>query len=252
MEAQSVRAKAQKKWDDLDLDEIKDEIEARQATVEDRRKDLKDRQEDFDKYKDLSEDNSSYKDAKDKLDNAQADLDQAIANLEKETHKRDDVRAALDSALAVEAEAKHQHEISLDGPNAEQLALTKANLEAAKDTLANYIITAPFDGIVADVKVNVGDQVTSDTRVVSVTDTSQWIVETTDITELEVVKISIGQKVNLVPDALPDLTLKGTVTEISNAYTQQGGDILYTVTIQVENPDSRLRWGMTVEATFMQ
>jgi len=55
-----------------------------------------------------------------------------------------------------------------------------------------------------------------------------------------------------VPDALPDLALKGTVTEISNAYTQQGGDILYTVTIRVENPDPRLRWGMTVEATFIQ
>jgi len=99
--------------------------------------------------------------------------------------------------------AKHQYDISQDGPNADQLALAKANLEAAKDTLSNYVITAPFDGVVAEVNVKVGEQVTTETRAVSVADFSQWIVETTDLTELEVVKLSVGQSVKLVPDALP-------------------------------------------------
>jgi multidrug efflux pump subunit AcrA (membrane-fusion protein) len=252
MDAQIARGKAEKKWDDLNLDDIKDNIETRKATVEDRQKDVDDAQEEFDKYKNLDENNSSYKSAKDKLENAQADLHQAIRDLEAEIRKRDEIRAAYDAALAAEAEAKHQYEISLDGPNADQLGFAKANLEAAKDALSSYVITAPFDGVVADVNVEVGDQVTVETRAISIADSSQWIVETTDVTELEVVKLSLGQKVNLVPDALPDLILKGTVTEISNAYTQQGGDILYTVRVRVENPDSRLRWGMTIEATFIQ
>jgi multidrug resistance efflux pump len=250
MDAQAVRAKAEKKWDDLNVDDIEDTIDDRKATVEDRKEDLKDAQEDFDKYKDLDEDNSTRKDYKDKLDRAQDNLNEAVRNLETETRKRDDVRAAYDAALAAEAEAKHQYEISLDGPNAEQLALAKANLDAAKDTLSNYVITAPFDGVVAEVNVKVGEQVTTQTRAISVADFSQWIVETTDVTELEVVKLSEGQLVSLVPDALPDLTLNGTITKISQAYTQQGGDILYTVHITVKNPDPRLKWGMTVEATF--
>jgi multidrug resistance efflux pump len=112
------------------------------------------------------------------------------------------------------------------------------------------VITAPFDGVVAEVNVKVGEQVTPDTRAASVADFSQWIIETTDVTELEVVKLSEGQPVSLVPDALPDLTLNGTVTGISQAFTQQGGDILYVVRITVKNPDPRLKWGMTVEATF--
>ena len=141
---------------------------------------------------------------------------------------------------------------SVDGPNADQLALAKANLDAAKDALSNYLITAPFNGVVADVNVKVGEQVGPETRAVSIADFSQWMIETTDVTELEVVKLSVGQNVSLVPDALPDLMLKGTVTEISQAYTQQGGDILYAVKIRVENPDPRLRWGMTVEATFLE
>jgi hypothetical protein len=55
----------------------------------------------------------------------------------------EDVRAAYDAALAAEAEAKHQYEISLDGPNADQLVLAKVNLDAAKDTLSNYVIASP-------------------------------------------------------------------------------------------------------------
>ena len=250
MVAQSARGEAEKKWEDLNVDDIEENIDDRKATVEDRRQDLKDAQEDFDKYKDLDKDNSKRKDAEDDLERAQEDLNEAMRNLEEETRKRDDVRAAYDAALAVEAEAKHQYEISLDGPNADQLALAKANLDAAKDTLSNYVIIAPFDGVVADVNVKAGEQVGAETRAVSIADFTQWLVKTTDLTELEVVKLRQGQHVTLVPDALPDLSLNGTVTEISQAYTQQGGDILYTVWIALKDVDPRLKWGMTVESTF--
>jgi multidrug resistance efflux pump len=170
--------------------------------------------------------------------------------LEEETRKRDTVKAAYDAALAAEAEAKYQYEISLDGPNADQLALAKANFDAAKDALANYVLTAPFNGTVADVNVKVGEQVGPETRAVSLADFSEWIVETTDITELEVVSLEVGQEVSILPDALPELELTGVITEISNAFTQSGGDILYTVRIRVNDTDPRLKWGMTVETIF--
>jgi multidrug efflux pump subunit AcrA (membrane-fusion protein) len=250
MDAQAARAKVEKKWDDLNLDNIDDTIDDRKATVAQREKDLKDAQEDFDRYKDLDKDNPTRKDYKDKLDQAQDNLNEAVRNLESETRKRDDVRADYDAALAAEAEAKHQYEISVDGPNPEKQAVVKASLDEAKDTLSNYEITAPFDGVVAEMSVKAGEQVTPETRAASVADFSQWIVETTDVTELKVVKLSPGQSVSLIPDAIPDLTINGTISEISQAYTQQGGDILYTVRIIIKNPDPRLRWGMTVEVTF--
>jgi multidrug efflux pump subunit AcrA (membrane-fusion protein) len=249
MKAQIVRANAEKKWDDLNVDDIETHIEDDKAIVEDRQHDLKDRQEDFDKYKNLEKDNYKRENAKNALNQAQDDLNRAVRELEEETRKRDEVRATYDSALGAEAEAKHQYEISLNGPNTDQLALAKANLDAAQDTLSNYVITAPFDGVVADVNVKVGEQVGAETRVISIADFSAWIIKTTDITELEVVKLNKGQSVKFVPDALPDLTLKGTITEISQAYTQQGGDILYTVRIAVKDTDPRLKWGMTVEVT---
>ena len=100
--------------------------------------------------------------------------------------------------------------------------------------------------------MKVGDQVGTETRAVSIANFNSWIVETTDITELEVVSLGVGQSVTLVPDALPDLTLNGTVTEISQAYVQQGGDILYTVRIALTDSDPRLKWGMTLEVSFQE
>ncbi len=252
MNAQIARAKIEKEWEGVNVDDIDTRIEDLQATIEDRKKDLSDAQDEFDKYKDLSTDNTKRKTAKSDLEKAQEDLNQAMRDLEEETRSRDEVYAAYEAALAIEAEAKYQYEISLDGPNADQLTLAKAQLDAAKDTLANFVIAAPFSGVVADVNVKVGEQVGTDTRAVSIADFSTWIVETTDITELEVVKLTEGQKVNLVPDALSDLELTGVITQISNAYTQQGGDIIYTVTIRVDQTDPRLRWGMTVEAVFLE
>ncbi|MCZ2127120.1 MAG: HlyD family secretion protein [Anaerolineales bacterium] len=250
MNAQIARADAEKKWESVDEDQIKDSIEDINADIEDLKEDLKDAQETFDKYKDLDENNAKRKDAKKGLDDAQDKLNARVRDLETETRKRDEIKAAYNAALAAEAEAKHQYEISLDGPNADQLALAKANLEAAQDALTAFVITAPFSGKIADVNVKAGEQVDPTTRVVSVVDDSQWFIKTTDVSELEVVRLKVGQTVIIRPDALPTLELSGVVTEISDAYFLQSGDILYTVRARVDGADPRLKWGMTVEAVF--
>ncbi len=250
MNAQIVRAEAEKEWEDLDVDAIEDRIEDLEGDIEDLKDDLQDAQEEFDKYKDLDEENSKRVDAEDDLEAAQEDLNEKIRELEAEVRSRDELKAEYDAALAAEAEAKYQYEISLDGPNADQLTIARANLEAAKDALSNYVITAPFSGRVADVSVKAGEQVGTDTRAVSVVNDSQWFVETTDVTELEVVNLSIGQTASMRPDALPDLELTGTIVEISDAFNQQGGDVLYSVRIRVDTSDPRLKWGMTVETIF--
>jgi len=255
--AQKTRADAQKEWDDLNLRDIQDRIDDQQANVNDRKKDLEDAQDEFDRYKDLESDNSKRKTAEDKLRNEQKDYDSAVAELEKIQRERDSVRAALDAALSSEAEAKHQYELTANGPNADQLALAqsrldnaKAQVAAAQSALDNYELKSPFDGVLADVSIDPGEQVGPEKAAVSVANFSEWIVETTDVTELEVVKLAVGQKVTMVPDALPNVELTGVVTEISQAYKQQGGDILYTVRIKVDEVDPLVRWGMTVQATF--
>jgi HlyD family secretion protein len=103
------------------------------------------------------------------------------------------------------------------------------------------VLTAPFDGVVAEVAVEIGEQVSAESRAVSVADTSAWIVETTDLTELEVVKLAEGQAVTFTADALPDVTINGVVAEISQSSFVQGGDVIYTVRIEAEDVDPRLK-----------
>jgi len=257
MNAQVARADAARAWEDLNQDDIDNRIDDAKTDIQDREKDLQDAQEEFDKYKDLDQDNSKRKTAEDKLTSAQNDYNEAVRKLEDVTRERDTVRATLDAALATEAEAKHTYEEGLDGPNKEKFALAssrldnaKAQVAAAEDTLSNYQITAPFDGVVAEVAIQVGDQVSAESRAVSVIDSSAWLVETTDLSELEVVNIAKGQKVTFTADALPDVTMDGAVSEISQSSYTQSGDVLYTVRIKANEVDPRVKWGMTVEVTF--
>jgi multidrug efflux pump subunit AcrA (membrane-fusion protein) len=257
MNAQITRAAVEREWEDLNVDDIEDRIEDAKADLEDLKSDVQDAKDEFDKYKDLDKDNTKRKTAEDDLEIAQENYNEALRDLDEIGRERDTLRAALDSALGAEAEARYQFELGVDGVNREKLAVLSARLDnakaqvaAAEDALGNYQITAPFNGVVAEVNVEVGEQVGVETRAVSLIDASSWIIETTDITELEVVGIAVDQPVTFTADALPDVTMQGVVTEISAASIVQGGDVIYTVRIAAEAVDPRVRWGMTVEVIF--
>jgi HlyD family secretion protein len=131
------------------------------------------------------------------------------------------------------------------------VAQTEAALQAAQVPLTQTELTAPFTGTVASLDVEVGEQVGPGLPVVQLADFSQWYVETDDLTEIEVVRVRVGQTVSLVPDALPDLEMKGVVESIGQISEIKRGDTTYTVRIRVEGEaDPRLRWGMTILATF--
>ena len=54
----------------------------------------------------------------------------------------------------------------------------------------------------------------------------------------------------LVPDALPEVTLTGSVNTIDDFFVEKRGDVTYTANILVDGIDPRVRWGMTVVVTF--
>ncbi|MDX1378633.1 MAG: efflux RND transporter periplasmic adaptor subunit, partial [Anaerolineales bacterium] len=129
MDAQIVRADAEREWEDLNLDDLEDEIEDAESEIRDLEDDLNDAKEEFEKYEDLDEDNSRRKEAEDDLETAQEDYNEAVRDFEELTRERDAVRAALDAAIAAEAEAKYQWELSAEGVNEEQLTFAQARLE---------------------------------------------------------------------------------------------------------------------------
>ena len=161
-----------------------------------------------------------------------------------------DAQADLDLKLAQLENAQRVYYRMKDGPDTDQLALLQARLSAAKAGVAAFAVVAPFDGVVMDVNVAEGEQVGPQTWAVKIADTSSWYVETSDVTELEVVNIAEGQKVTFTADALPDVTMRGVVTEVSQSSYTQSGDVIYTVRIKADEVDPRIKWGMTVEVDF--
>lgn len=118
--------------------------------------------------------------------------------------------------------------------------LRRANAELEQATLV-----APFEGTVASVAANEGEVVTPGTPVVVLGDLSNLRIETTDLRETSVAKVRVGQPVEITFDAFPERVFKGRVTRIAPMATAGAGGTNYTATIELEEQDSALRWGMT-------
>ncbi len=121
----------------------------------------------------------------------------------------------------------------------------QAGLAAAQNALDRMTLTAPFDGTVMGVLVDEGELTSSGIPVVALADISGWVVETTDLTELDVVALAVGDAAEVRVDAIDDEVVSGTVMEIAAVSTLTRGDVTYAVTVQLDPSDLPLRWGMT-------
>ena len=137
-----------------------------------------------------------------------------------------------------------------DGADAEQLAVLEARLEAAEAGVAAFSVLAPFDGVVAELNARAGNSISAGEVAVTVADFSSWLIETTDLTEIDVVSLSEGQPVTVTLDAIPGETLNGVIESIGQTYEENQGDIVYPVTVALENTHPSLRWGMTAVVKF--
>ncbi len=161
----------------------------------------------------------------------------------------------VQQALAKLETAKNQ--LAKLQPTADDLAVAAASVnsaEAARDLVAEQIkdakLVAPFDGVVTSLDAKVGEYVTVGTPIVRVADISNWQVETTDLTELNIVNVRDGAPVTLEFDAIPDLELPGKVVRIKGYGENRQGDIVYTVVVGLDQQEARLRWNMTAKVTI--
>ena len=138
------------------------------------------------------------------------------------------------------------------GVDADQLAVLEARLNAAKAGVAAFSVTAPFDGVVADLNAKLGNSINAGEPAVTIADFSDWVVNTTDLTEIDVVELEEGQMVTVTLDAIPDVELKGTISSIGQTFAENQGDVVYEVTILLTDTNPVMRWGMTAEVKFEQ
>jgi len=193
---------------------------------------------------------------------AQKAYDDAVANLAAAQRGPDSGKLALAQAKqalaqATLADAQRKYGKLKSGPDPDELRLAQAKVEtalaalaAAQAALADSELLAPFAGNVAHLDLKVGQQVAPGQEVGTLADFSSWTVETKNLTEIEVVRISAGQGVTVTLDALPNAPLRGSVTEISPVFEEKQGDVTYTTRIALADRQPLMRWGMTASVTF--
>lgn len=137
-----------------------------------------------------------------------------------------------------------------EGADADQLALLEARLNAAKAGVSAFSVLAPFDGVVAELNTKAGGSINAGESAVTVADFSDWLVKTTDLTEIDVVALVENQPVFVTLDALPEVQLKGAILSIGQNYSQNQGDIVYEVTVLLTDTHPAMRWGMTASVVF--
>ena len=98
-----------------------------------------------------------------------------------------------------------------------------------------------------DVQAEVGDQVNPGQVVVILATLDQLEIHTTDLTELDVGRVAVGQAVKVSVDALTGREFPGVVAEIALQGQDYRGDVVYEVTVTLDSPEEAtvLRWGMT-------
>jgi HlyD family secretion protein len=131
-----------------------------------------------------------------------------------------------------------------------RIASARASLAAAQAQLHEAQVRAPFAGQVGTVSVRPGELAGPGQVLLMLGDTNKLRVETTDLRETDVTRLTVGMPAEVTFDALPNRKFQGTVERIAAMSTTDKGSTNYTLVIEVADLDPALRWGMTAFANM--
>lgn len=183
------------------------------------------------------------------LDSAIATANSDVASLLASAQGMADAHDAFVAASETYTEVSGSHS-PLDVQTAELAVTQKENAyQKALNTLSDYTIRAPFDGIVAVVNAKIADSASSGAALATLITTQK--IATISLNEVDVAQVKIGQKVTLTFDAIPDFSLTGSVLQVDALGTVSQGVVNYSVKIGLDTQDERVRSGMSVSATII-
>ena len=180
---------------------------------------------------------------------AEAYYEQLLAGPAPEAIELENARVWLASTQVVVAQAHLDYLLAQPLPEdiavAEaEAALARAEVQLAEARLEQAVLIAPFDGVITDVFLDASESVAPGQPVLQLGDLTHLRVETTDLNEIDVIQIAEGDTAKVTFDALPGIEVEGIVFSISPSF-EEGTGKNYTVTIELDEIPSRLRWGMT-------
>jgi HlyD family secretion protein len=186
----------------------------------------------------------------DRVAQAAAGVKQAHAELDRVLEPA--TAAALAEADAMVRQAEAQLGLLTAGARAPEIAAAEAAVaqaEAARlqalAALRDTELRAPFSAILAVMHLRAGEQVAPGQPVAEIGDITEWRVETDDLSELDVVRVQPGQEVSVTFEAMPELSLTGTIERLQPKGEKKLGDMTYTVLVRLNETHPGLLWNMT-------
>lgn len=205
--------------------------------------------------------------------NAQADLEQKKVDfaradsLYKEdalsAQDRDLAETALKRADATLQAAKQKHDEAVEGSRKEDIAIARANLNAAnanlgmsRVNLGYTILRAPTSGIITVRQAELGEIVVPGTPVVTLADLDHiWL--RAYIAETDLGRIHYGQDAVITTDTYPGKQYHGRISFIASdaEFTPKSVQtykervtLVYRIKIDIDNPNHELKPGMPADA----
>ena len=129
----------------------------------------------------------------------------------------------------------------------------RAAVERARTNLNYTRITSPVNGVVIDRQVDAGQTVASGYQTPTLfkvaEDLTSMKIET-KVDEADIGTVKEGQDVTFRVDAFPDEIFAGKVVQVRIAPSTSDNVVTYTVIIHVDNPDLKLKPGMTANVSI--
>jgi len=157
----------------------------------------------------------------------------------------------LNSAEASLTVAKNNLSLKESGSTPQAIRAEEAKvLQAEADVrykevqLSKMTLRSPQNGVVTIKSVNPGETVTPGKAVISIISPSNLELES-NVSEISISKVAVGNKVNVSFDAFPGKVYYGTVTYIEPAETIIDGVVNYKVTVAFSDKYPEIKSGLT-------
>jgi membrane fusion protein, macrolide-specific efflux system len=178
------------------------------------------------------------------LATAQAKVAYATRNL---ARKRDLAKEGLLSALDLDVAERELELMDLD------VRTARVTLTQAEDRLRDARIVAPASGTAIRRKIEPGEMVvpgvesTFEKRaLLMIADLSRLVIKV-ELSQIDVSKVRVGQRVTATFDGLPEEHFAARVTEIAPASTKAKDLDVFPIKAELDRPDPRIKPGMTAD-----
>ena len=135
-----------------------------------------------------------------------------------------------------------------------KLEQAKSQLDSSQVDLDYTIIKSPINGVVINRNVNVGQTVAASFQAPVLfqiaNDLSKMQVECS-VDEADIGRVKESQRVTFTVDAFPDDNFTGTVSQVRYSPEIVQNVVTYTTIVAVENPEMKLRPGMTATVSMV-